>query len=81
MVKNSSANAGDTGEVGSIPGSGRSPGEGNSYPLHYSCLDNSLDREAWWATVPWDHKESDTTEQLTLSHDPHITEQSKKKDS
>ena len=34
-----------------VPGSGRSPGEGNGYPLQYSCLENSLDRGAWWATV------------------------------
>ena len=47
-VKNPSANAGD---VGSIPGSGRSPGEGNDYPLHYSCLENSMDIGAWRATV------------------------------
>ena len=36
---------------GSIPGLGRSPGEGNSYPLQYSCLENSKDRRAWWATT------------------------------
>ena len=36
---------------GSIPGLGRSPGEGNGYPLQYSCLENSMDRGAWWATV------------------------------
>ena len=35
----------------SIPGSGRSPGEGNGNPLHYSCLDKAMDRGAWWATV------------------------------
>ena len=40
-----------TGDLGSIPGSGRSYGEGNGYPLQYSCLENSMDREAWWATV------------------------------
>ena len=34
-----------------IPGLGRSPGEGNGYPLQYSCLENSMDREIWWATV------------------------------
>jgi len=34
-----------------IPGLGRSPGEGNGYPLQYSCLENSMDRRAWWATV------------------------------
>ena len=46
--KESSYNAGDP---GSIPGLGRFPGKGNGYPLHYSCLENSMDREAWWATV------------------------------
>ena len=48
VVKNLTANAGD---LGSIPGSGRSPGEGNGKPLQYSCLKNSMDRGAWWATV------------------------------
>ena len=48
MVKNPPANAGDT---GSIPGSGRSPGEGNGNPLRYSGLQNSMDRGAWWAIV------------------------------
>ena len=46
--KESACNAGD---AGSIPGLGESPGEGNGNPLQYSCLDNSMDREAWWATV------------------------------
>ena len=49
MVKNTPANAGDT---ASIPGSGRCPGAGNSNPLQCSCLGNSMDRTAWWATVP-----------------------------
>ena len=44
----SACNAGD---LGSIPGSGRSPGEGNGNPLQYSCLENSTDGRAWWATV------------------------------
>ena len=48
-VKNLPANAGD---VGSTPGPGRSPGEGNDNPLQYSCLGNPMDRGAWWATVP-----------------------------
>ena len=39
------------GDLGSIPGSGRSPGEGNGYPLQHSCLENSMDRGAWEATV------------------------------
>ena len=51
MVKNPPANAGDQGDAGSIPGSGRSPGEGNGNPLLYSCLENPMDRGAWWATV------------------------------
>ena len=46
--KEASCHAGD---VGSIPGSGRAPGEGNGNPLQYSCLENSIDREAWQATV------------------------------
>ena len=45
------ANVGDTGDVGLIPGSGRSPGEGNDDPLQYSCLGSPMDREAWPATV------------------------------
>ena len=48
MVKNPSANAGD---LDSIPGSGRSPGEGNGYPLQYSCLENPMDLGARWAAV------------------------------
>ena len=51
MVRDPPANAGDASDVGSIPGSGRSPGEGNSNPLRYSCLENPMDRGAWWATV------------------------------
>ena len=49
MVKNMLANAGDVKDVGSIPGSGRSPGEGNGNPLQYSCGKNPVDRGAWWA--------------------------------
>ena len=48
VVKNSPANAGDS---GSISGSGISPGGGNGNPVHYSCLENPMDRGAWWATV------------------------------
>ena len=51
MVKNPPANAGDTREIGSIPGSGRFPGEGNGNPLQYSCPEKAIDRGAWWATV------------------------------
>ena len=51
MVKNLPVNAGDAGAIGSIPGLGRFPGEGNGSPLQYSCLGNPMDRGAWWATV------------------------------
>ena len=48
VVKNSPANVGDIRDAGSIPGLGRSPGGGNGNPLQYSCLENPMDREAWW---------------------------------
>ena len=51
IVKNPPANAGDLRDMGLIPGSERSPGGGNSYPLQYSCLENPMDREAWQAAV------------------------------
>ena len=51
MVKNPPANAGDIRDMGSIPGLGRYPGEGHGDPLHYSCLENPVDRGAWWATI------------------------------
>ena len=47
VVKNLPANAGDARDMGSIPGSGRSPGVGNGNPLQFSCLENSIDRGAW----------------------------------
>ena len=48
--------------MSSIPGSGRSPGRGHGNPLQYSCLENSMDRGAWWAFSPWGHKQSNKTE-------------------
>ena len=51
MVKNPPASARDTGDVGSVPGSGRSPGGEDGHPLQYSCLGNPTDRGAWWAIV------------------------------
>ena len=51
VVKNSPANSGDIKDKGSIPGSGRSPGEGNGSSLQYSCLKNPMDTGAWQATV------------------------------
>ena len=62
LVKNPLANAGDTRDVGLIPGLGRSPEEGNGNSLQYSCLENSMDRGAWQATVHGDAKESDMTQ-------------------
>ena len=62
--KESTCNAGD---LGSIPGLGRCPGEGNSYPLQYSCLENSMDRGAWQAIV-CGVTESDMTEWLSTAH-------------
>ena len=51
MIKNLLANAGDIGDRGLIPRSGRSPGEGHGNPLQYSCLEKPMDRGAWRATV------------------------------
>ena len=62
--KESACNAGD---MGSIPGLGRSLGEGNGNPLQYSCLENVMDRGAWLAIVYRVKKALDTTEQLTFS--------------
>ena len=62
MIRNLPANAEDARDVGSIPGSGRSPGGGHDNPLQYSCLENPMDRGAWRATF---HRimESDMTAQ------------------
>ena len=54
MRKNPPANAGDANDIGSVSGSGRSPGVGNANPLQCSCLKNSMDRGVWWATVHGD---------------------------
>ena len=62
VVKNPPTSAGGAGEVGSSPGWARSPGEGNGNPLQYSCLENPMDRGAWWAAVHGVTKESHTTE-------------------
>ena len=63
MVKNPPANAGDIRDVGLIPRSGRFPGGGNDSPLQYSCLENFMDRGAWWATV---HGVSKSRTQLSM---------------
>ena len=71
MVKNPHANTGDT---GSIPGLGGSPGEGNGKPLQYSCLENSMARGGWWATVrgvaELDTSEPPSTQQAPLPRGP-----------
>ena len=76
MVKNLPANAGDARGMGSIPGLGRFPGEGNGNPLQYSCLENPMERGAWRAVVHRVTKSQDTTEatwhacvHLVTSHD------------
>ena len=62
VLKNPPANAGDTRDVGSIPGLGRSPGVGNGNPLQYSCLENLHGQRSLVGDRPRSHKESDTTE-------------------
>ena len=66
MVKNLPANAGDSGDTGSIPGSGRSPGLENGNLLQYSCLENPMEQKRLMSCSPWNHKESDTTEQVCI---------------
>ena len=66
MVKNPPADAGDLRDLGSVLGSGRSPGEGNSYPLQYSCLKEFHGQRSLASYSPWGCKELDMTERLTL---------------
>ena len=67
VVKNPPANAADAGDVGLIPGMGRSPGEGNGNPLQYSCLENPMDRGSWQATQSMGSQKSP----IRLSHRGH----------
>ena len=76
VVKNLPACEGDTGDMGSIPGWGRSPGGGQGIPLQCSCLGNQMDRGAWWATVQGVAKELDSTKQVQ-STDYHILKTTK----
>ena len=66
VVTSLPASAGDARDMGSVSGSGRSPGGGDGNPLQYSCLENSMDRGAWLAIVCGVTKESDMTEQLSM---------------
>ena len=72
VIKNPPDNVGD---LGSIPGQGRSPGEGNGNPLQYSCLGNPTDRGAWWATVHGVARESDKTQKLNNNMNEYSTYQ------
>ena len=75
MVKNPPVSAGDTGDVGLIPGLGRSPGGENGNPLLYSCQGNLMDRRVWWAIVQGGHR-SDMTEHA-LTHTVYTSQYSR----
>ena len=66
VVKNPPANAGDIRKAGLIPGSGRSPGGQHGNPLQYFCLENHMDRGAWWATVQRVLKSQTQLKQLSM---------------
>ena len=65
QCKESACYAGDAGDTGCVPGSGKSPGEGHGNPLQYSCLGNPMQRGAWWATV---HGVTESRHDLTTEH-------------
>ena len=68
MVRNPPANAGDAGDMGSIPGSGRSPGGAHGNPLQYSYLENSMDRGDWQATVHGATKSPEALKTVLTAH-------------
>ena len=78
VVKNPPDNAGDPGDTGSIPVSERSPGGGHGNQLQYFCLENPMDRGAWWAIVHELTKELDMTEQLSMHAHAHFDFSSQK---
>ena len=73
VVKNLPANAGDTGDTDSIPGLGRASAVRNGNPLQYSCLENPMNRGAWWATVHGSHRVRHDWRDLARMHAPSIT--------
>ena len=77
MVKNQPANAEETGDAGLISESGRSPGDGNSNPLQHSCLENSMDKGAWQATVHEVPKSQTRLRDIKL-HEKHCQNNNKK---
>ena len=79
MVKNPSANAGDSGGMGWIPGSERSPGGVHSNPLQYSCLESPLDRGAWWAVAHGVAQSRTRLKQLRTHDHPLLTQTSHSK--
>ena len=70
VVKNLPANVGDTGDTSLVPGSRRSPREGNGNPLQYSCWENPMDRGAWWVTIHWVTKSWLQLGTCTQQHQP-----------
>ena len=78
MIKNHPANAGDSRDAGLIPGSGRSPGEGNGNSLQYYCLESPHEQRSPGGYSPWSHKESDTTERLSTRWNSHKKEKAKR---
>ena len=72
-VKNPSASAADIRDASSAPGLGRSPGEGNGNPLQYSCLENPMDRGAWWAAICGVTESQTRLSNLTRTHQDSIS--------
>ena len=75
VIKSPPANSGDIRDTGWIPGLGRSPGGGHDNPLQYSCLENPMDRETWWATVPGVSKSQKRLKQFSMHGKLHLLKQ------
>ena len=74
MGKEPACNPGDTGDTGLIPGLGRPPGGGHSNPLQYSCLENPMDREAWWLQSICCRESSDTATAIEHTDSTSVTQ-------